>query len=248
MKIEKQIRKTGANIMNISAIILAAGKGSRMKKTINKQFLEIEKKPILSYTIEAFLASERVKEIILVINPLEEDLIDKKIIRSISSDRKSIIHIAYGGQERYNSVYNGLKQLGKECQGVLIHDGARPLISKRTIEKTIDALSIYDGCLVGVKAKDTYKMVDANMEVKQTIDRQALFQIQTPQAFKKEVIMEAYEKGQNRFEGITDDGMMVEQFTNYKLLVIEGEYSNIKITTPDDLELMKTLLKNKEKI
>ncbi len=229
--------------MHISVIILAAGKGRRMEQNINKQFLEVNGKPILSYTIEAFVAQEGIDEIVLVINPLEEKMIETKVLAHIEGERKNRIRIAYGGKERYNSVYNGLIALDEQCEAVLIHDGARPLISRAVIEKTIQTLKKHDGCLVGVKAKDTYKIVGPTMEVKRTVCRDELFQIQTPQGFKKHVILEAYKNAGDSFNKITDDGMMVEQFTDYKVIVIEGEYRNIKVTTPEDLEIMKTLLK-----
>ena len=230
--------------MKISAIILAAGKGSRMKKDINKQFLEVKGKPILAYTIEAFLNVKEINEIILVVNPLEEERINAIIIESLPNMHETTIRFAYGGKERYDSVYNGLKKIDPECEGVLIHDGARPLVSKNIIMKVIEGLSTQEGCIVGVKAKDTYKIVNENNEIEQTVPRNKLFQIQTPQAFRKNVIIEAYQNGLEKFEGITDDGMMVERFTNYKIGIIEGEYSNIKITTQDDLEVMEGFLKN----
>ncbi len=233
--------------MYTSSIILAAGRGRRMGASINKQFIEVAHRPILSYTIEQFLNVDQIDELILVIHPLEEELMKNRVLKELDHKRKSIIHMVHGGEERYHSVYNGLGALNPASEYVLIHDGARPLIQEKTIKETVEFLKTGDGCVVGVGAKDTYKLVGEQHIIKKTLCREQLYQVQTPQGFKKHVIIEAYQNGKNKWQGITDDAMMVERFTNYHVSIIEGEYSNIKITTPEDVHFMEMYIQQQSK-
>jgi 2-C-methyl-D-erythritol 4-phosphate cytidylyltransferase len=233
--------------MFVSAIILAAGQGKRMNKGINKQFLEVKDQPVLVYTIEAFLKNCRVDEIVLVVNEKEITLIEDNIISTYFAtnriqDKSKSIKIIPGGEERYYSVHNGLKEINNDASIVLVHDGARPLVSQKEIDDIIDALKIEHACILGVKAKNTYKVVDDDGYVTTTVPRENLYSILTPQGFRKDVIIEAYKKGMNDPTGITDDGMMVEKHTQYRVKIIEGNYQNIKITTPDDLVTMEKIV------
>lgn len=228
--------------MNISAVILAAGRGKRMNVSMNKQFLRVKEKPILSYTIEAFTRFEEIKEIILVVHKDEVVTMKEEIINLFLNDIKIPIKLVVGGQERYDSVYSGLKAVNKAAECVMIHDGARPLVTYEEIYNSIYCLKTEQACVLGVKAKNTYKLVDNNGYVLKTLERDNLYSILTPQSFHKEVILEAYEKGILMAEGITDDGMMVEKFTKYPVKILEGSYENIKITTPEDIHLMENIL------
>lgn len=228
--------------MNTTAIILAAGQGKRMNSNRNKQFLEVKGKPIIVYTIEAFLRHDYIDDILLVINGNEVESMREEIVNKYFNHCVKKITLVIGGKERYDSVNNALKKLESQCSYVLIHDGARPLVSNKEIRDSVEILVKEKASVLGVKAKNTYKLVDANNYIASTIPRDKLYSILTPQSFHKDVIIEAYEKGMGRFEGITDDGMMVEKALGIPVKLIEGSYENIKITTPEDLVIMNKII------
>lgn len=233
--------------MKTTAIILAAGQGKRMNAGKNKQFLMVNDKPILTYTMEAFISTKLVDDIILVVNPRERDEINKGIIEPYFKGESISIRICDGGSERYNSVYKGLMMVDNETEYVLIHDGARPLVSYKEISDSINHLKNNTACVLGVKAINTYKLVDENKKVMSTVPRERLYSILTPQSFHKDIIVNAYKKGIEFPKGITDDGMMVEKFSDESVYIVEGSYENIKITTPEDLITMENILNNHSK-
>ncbi len=218
----------------VVAIVLAGGKGKRMGASVSKQYLLIEDKPVLYYSLKAFEDSN-VDEIIIVAEKgtteyCKINIVEKYNIGKVSS-------IIEGGAERYNSVHNGLKAIkdaGTDSY-VLIHDGARALISVNVINNTIEEVKKKKAVIVGVPVKDTIKIVDNGLVV-DTPARESLWQIQTPQAFIYEEILAAYNKViSENVPGITDDSMVMEYSGIRKVEVVMGEYENIKITTPDDL-------------
>lgn len=222
----------------ISAIVLAAGNGSRMKSETKKQFMEIEGKPIVCYSLEAFEKS-MVDQIILVTNQDALNYCKKEIVDRY--DYSKVTDVVAGGSERYESVYNGLKKVTGEI--VLIHDGARPLVNDFIIEKSIKGAKEYQCCVVGVPVKDTIKVVGESKVIEETPDRSKLWSTQTPQAFQTSIVKEAYEKMMSDSqEGITDDAMVVEKYSEHQVYFVEGEYSNIKVTTPEDISVVKGLL------
>jgi len=227
----------------VIAIVLAGGKGKRMGASVSKQYLLIEDKPVLYYSLKAFEASN-VDEIVIVAEKgttefCRTNIVEKFNIRKVSS-------IIEGGAERYNSVHNGLKAItnaDKESY-VLIHDGARALISVEVINKTIEEIKNKKAVVVGVPVKDTIKVVDENGLVVDTPKRELLWQIQTPQGFLYEEILAAYNKViSDNVQGITDDSMVMEYSHIRNVSVIMGEYENIKITTPDDLIYATNVIK-----
>ena len=247
----------------ISAIIVAAGTGKRMNSTVKKQYMEIASQPVLSLTLKAFEASD-VDEIVVVTGEDEIPYVREQIVERYCF--KKVVAICRGGKERCDSVYEGLKQIIKrsELGYVLIHDGVRPLITPKLINSCIKSVRKYDACIPGVPEKDTVKEADENMDVLRTPDRKKMYRIQTPQCFSLPLIKEAFEKyynlnsaedgdGQdgsnanckNDSGSITDDAMLVEKFTGHKVKIIEGDYKNIKITTPDDLEIAEYYLSHK---
>ncbi len=225
--------------MNCSVIIVAAGKGKRMGTDISKQFIKINDKPILSYTIERFDKCEQINQIVVV---TAQDCID--YCRSEIIDKykyKNIIKVVAGGKERQDSVYNGLIEVNKNTDIVLVHDGVRPFISEENIKTVIESAYKNDACVLGVKVKDTIKIADDNGFIISTPKRDSLWAIQTPQAFKYNLIMEAYTNAiRNKFLA-TDDSMLVEKL-GYKVKIEMGSYSNIKITTKEDLVTAKIIL------
>lgn len=223
--------------MNCSVIIVAAGKGKRMGTDINKQFIKLNDKPILVYTIECFDKCEAINEIVVVTSKDYVDYCKDEIIDKY--EFKKDIKIVVGGKERQDSVYNGLKNINTDI--VLIHDGVRPFIEQKHIKGVIKSVYENDACVLGVKVKDTIKLSDDGGFVISTPKRDNMWAIQTPQAFKYSLILEAYECAiEDKFLG-TDDSMLVERL-GYKVKIEEGSYSNIKITTKDDLITAKIIL------
>ncbi len=216
----------------VVAIVLAAGQGKRMNSQVAKQYLEINDKPLLYYTLTAFDKSN-VNEILLVTGRGEEEYCKKQIVERYGITK--VKAIVSGGKERYDSVYQGLK----ECIGadyVLIHDGARPLITPEVINRTIESVTQYQACIVAMPVKDTIKKIDVNGVVDETLDRNTLWMVQTPQAFSYSLVRKAYEDiMQQEHSHITDDAMVVEAMTDVPIHVVEGSYTNIKVTTPEDL-------------
>ena len=225
----------------ISAIILAGGKGKRMNSNIPKQFLKLKGFPVLYYSLKAFEDSP-VDEIVLVSSEEERnrcmDIINKYHISKVKK-------IVAGGEERYDSVYSGLKEI-KESDYVLIHDGARPLVDEEIILRNIEAMKQFNACVTGVPSKDTIKISDSDGFVKDTPNRKDVWIVQTPQTFSVPLIYEAYNKlfsmEKSERVHITDDAMVVEQIMKQKVKFVMGSHKNIKITTPEDLETAKCFL------
>lgn len=224
---------------SIAAIVLAAGDGKRMNSAVRKQYLTLGGKPVLFFSLKAFEESG-VTEIVLVVGEGEaeycrEQIIDKYGIRKISA-------VVEGGRERYHSVYAGLAAV-RRADYVLIHDGARPLLTADIIERSIAAVKLHDACVVGMPVKDTIKIVSEDGFSAETPDRSSLWQIQTPQTFFYPLIWEAYESVITKEEcAVTDDAMVLERMTGKRVKVIEGNYRNIKITTPEDLIVAEAYL------
>ena len=223
----------------VVAIVLAAGQGKRMHSEVAKQYLKIKEKPILFYTLRAFEKSN-VDEIVLVTGKGEEEYCRESIVRQYGFTKVSAI--VCGGKERYDSVFEGLK-VCKDTAYVLIHDGARPCISPAIINHTIEQVFMHKACIVAVPVKDTIKRVDQNGVVQDTIHRDELRIVQTPQAFDYNIIRNSYEVlMQQEHTHITDDAMVVETVSDIKVHVVEGSYMNIKVTTPEDLHIIKEYL------
>lgn len=212
-------------------VIVAAGSGSRMKRDINKQFIKLDGKEIIAYTIEKFYKSEDIGDIVIVIKENEEKYFIENIINKYGFDN---IKLAYGGKERQDSVYNGIKKLNSNCEIVLIHDGARPFVNEDIIKNSIEEAKENNAVVVGVPVKDTIKVVDSDGNIVDTPNRSLLWSVQTPQSFKYEIITKAYEYAYSNDYYGTDDAMLVEHI-GYNVKMIEGSYDNIKITTEEDL-------------
>lgn len=225
--------------MKTTAIVLAAGSGKRMNTNVHKQYLLLKEKPVLYYSLKAFEDSQ-VDEIILVVGAGEIDYCKKDIVEKYGFQK--IRAIVEGGKERYHSVYEGLKAADK-TDYVLIHDGARPFVTQAIIERTIKAVCEYQACVVGMPVKDTIKIVDSNAYAQETPNRSNVWLVQTPQAFSYPLIYDAYTRMLvDEDTAITDDAMVVEHMTDYKVKLIEGSYQNIKITTPEDLDIAEVYL------
>ena len=217
------------------AIVLAAGQGKRMKSKVQKQYLLLKGKPILYYTLNAFEKSPLISEIVLVTGKDEIAYCQKEIVENYGFSK--VQKIVAGGKERYHSVYEGIKAI-ETADYVFIHDGARPFVDGEMIARVCDAVAEHKACVVGMPVKDTIKIADDAGFAEQTPDRRKVWQIQTPQTFEYQLIKGAYEKLlAEEPEGITDDAMVVETMTDHKVKLVEGSYRNIKITTPEDLDI-----------
>ncbi len=222
-----------------SVIIVSAGKGSRMKADINKQFLKINGKEVISHTIDKFYENKNIKEIIVVVKEDEKKFFQENIIQKYGYKN---IKVVCGGKERQDSVYNGLKEVDKDCEYILIHDGARPFVDGKIIEDSIKCAKEYKSVVVGVPVKDTIKIVNSENDVCDTPNRNTLWSIQTPQVFEYSLILEAHKKAKEDNYYGTDDSMLIERLGK-TVKLIEGSYSNIKITTPEDLKIAKEILR-----
>lgn len=221
----------------ISAIVLAGGRGKRMNYHKSKQFIEIKGKPVLVYTLEKFIYNKSIDEVILVLPEDEVDYCKKEVLQrySLKVDR-----IVIGGKERQDSVFNALEAMEK-ADIVLIHDGARPFISEKIIEEGIKYANIYGAAAPGVTPKDTIKVKNEDNISVDTPDRNTLVAVQTPQCFKYDEIYQCHRKIKEENAIVTDDTSVVERY-GHKVYLYEGDYTNIKITTPEDLILAERLI------
>lgn len=224
-----------------TAIVLAAGQGKRMGTKVQKQYLEIEGKPVLYYSLQVFEHSPLIDEIILVVGENQKEYCQSEIVSKygITKVRK----IVTGGTERYHSVWNGLQEVDDEGY-VFIHDGARPFINEEILNRAYKDVEECKACVVGMPVKDTIKLADREGYVAQTPDRSLVWMIQTPQVFENSLVKKAYAMLMRQDDiQVTDDAMVVEQMLGYKVKLTLGSYENIKITTPEDLEIASIFVK-----
>ena len=221
----------------ISAIVLAGGRGKRMNYHKSKQFIEIKGKPVLVYTLEKFIYNKSIDEVILVLPEDEVDYCKKEVLQKYSL---KVDRIVIGGKERQDSVFNALEAMEK-ANIVLIHDGARPFISEKIIEEGIKYANIYGAAAPGVTPKDTIKIKNEDNISVDTPDRNTLVAVQTPQCFKYDEIYQCHRKIREENAIVTDDTSVVERY-GHKVYLYEGDYTNIKITTPEDLILAERLI------
>ncbi len=218
----------------VTGIILVAGNSTRFGQNRNKNFELINGKSILSYSLNAFDNNLYIDNMIVVIKQDDRQTI-KKIIDEEKINKK--IDIVIGGNSRQESVYNAIKVV--ESDIVIIHDGARPAIKQEYISKCIEEMNCFKGVSIGVKSKDTIKITDDDGIVVDTTKRSNTWIIQTPQCFDRKVLLNLHEK-YKRTE-VTDDCMILEK-GGYKVKIIEGDYTNIKVTTYSDMNIIKEFL------
>lgn len=224
----------------VAAIVLAAGSGSRMQSDIKKQYMQIEDKPLVYYALQAFEASP-VEKIILVVARGDEDYTMNGIVKKYGFQK--VQKVVAGGAQRSDSVLCGLRLLAG-CEYVLIHDAARPFLTMDIIRRSIEGVKKYKACVVGMPVKDTVKICDREEYADYTPPRNRVWLIQTPQSFEYNLIRDAYEKmALDATAAVTDDAMVVETYSDTKVKLIQGSYENIKITTPEDLEIAEVFIK-----
>lgn len=223
----------------ISALILAGGKGKRMQSDVSKQFIIINGKPLLYYTIMRFVKCDLIDKIVLVLPKDEVDYCKKNIVQKYSLKVDMIVE---GGKERQDSVRNGLNAM-MDTDIVLIHDGARAFVSEEIINDGIKYAKLYGAAAPGVIPKDTIKVRDHASFSKETLNRDELVAIQTPQVFKMQLIKDCHDKINRDKIVVTDDTMVVETY-GHKVYLFKGDYKNLKVTTPEDLIMAEYLSKS----
>lgn len=224
-----------------TAIVLSAGQGKRMGTSIQKQYIQLQGRPIVYYALETFQKSDIIDEIIMVVGQGQEEFCRKEIVEQYGLDK--VIKIVEGGAERYHSVWNGLQEINHDGY-VFIHDGARPFVTEEIINRVYHAVCEYDACVVGMPVKDTIKIADEGEYTKETPNRKYVWQVQTPQVFSCNLVKEAYAKlMESDYTQSTDDTMVVEMMLGKKSKLVEGSYENIKLTTPEDLQIAEIFIK-----
>lgn len=235
---------------NCTAIVLSAGQGKRMKTAVQKQYIELEGKPVIYYTLKAFQDSGIIGDIVLVVGEGQEKFAREEIADKYHFTKVSAI--VAGGAQRYDSVWQGLKAVQRlnapsQSSYVFIHDGARMFVDEGIIRRGYETVRRYRACVTGMPSKDTVKIVDDDGFAVQTPKRKYVWAVQTPQIFETSLITEAYFRlMQEQDIDVTDDAMVVEQMLHLPVRLFEGSYDNIKITTPEDLEIAKEFLKKRQ--
>ncbi|NWG01552.1 MAG: 2-C-methyl-D-erythritol 4-phosphate cytidylyltransferase [Syntrophaceae bacterium] len=218
--------------MKADAVIVSAGKGVRFMEGQKKQFYCLEDKPILVHTLDKFETCPLIRSILLVVDREDMDYCLKEITEKYKF--KKVSQIVPGGKRRQESVKNGMDVLPKDTEIVAIHDGVRPFVTQTMIEDSVRSAMRYGAVILAMPVKDTLKVSNPDGTVLKTLDRESLWQVQTPQTFQAKVIKEAYRRAtEDGFTG-TDDASLVERL-GMKVHILPGSYTNIKITTPEDL-------------
>ena len=225
--------------MRTLAIVLAGGAGKRMGSSTSKQFLLLDNKPILVHTLQVFQECKPVDGIYLVVNHRDLPLIQEEILETYHFSK--IMKLVIGGRLRQDSVRNGLEAIDESCDVVIIHDAARPFVSPAFVEKSIFLMEMFDAVVPGIPARDTIKVISKEGFVLKTLERDALWHIQTPQTFKYDLIAKAYREGMAKKLCGYDDSTFME-YLGKKVKVVEGSPYNIKITTPEDLLIARGIL------
>ena len=231
---------------SVSVIIVAAGSGTRMGADKNKQFLNIRGVPVIARTLRVFENMPEVEKILVVTRAGDIDEM-RRVIECHGI--KKVFDVIKGGDTRQQSVMNGLEHLGGEDDDiVLIHDGARPFIRAEFVRELISQIESEncEAAAIGVPVKDTIKQIDDHGFISSTPDRDSLISVQTPQGFRYGLIMKAHTRAKNKSADFTDDCAVAESFTTERVMIIKGDYRNIKITTPEDLALAEIILENEQ--
>lgn len=228
-----------------AAVIVAAGSGKRMGTKISKQYLEINGKPILAHTLEVFEQADRITDIYLVVGAEQTAYVSEQIVEKYGYGK--VRAVLAGGAERYDSVYRGILA-AEGAEYLFIHDGVRPFVTEEIIEEGYRTAGMYGCAICGVPSKDTVKITDENGCVVQTPLRSNVWNVQTPQIFRYDLIRRAYDRIQSEDRtGVTDDAMVLERMGEVPVRMYRGSYMNIKITTPEDLAVAAEFIKEREK-
>lgn len=227
-------------MVKAAAIVPAAGSGTRMGMKTKKQFLALDGTPLLGYALKTMEACPAVQDIVIVASPGEEDYCRTAVVEKLGLNK--VAAIVPGGKERQDSVYNGLLALSPEFDIVVVHDGVRPLFSLDILNLVISAAETYGAATCAVPAKDTVKLAGEDNFVTRTLPRDRTWLVQTPQAFRYELIVEAHRRARSDNLLATDDTALVESIGG-RIKIVMGSYDNIKITTPEDLNVALAIIR-----
>ena len=236
--------------MKTAAVVLAGGSGKRMGAEVPKQYLSLDGRPLVFYSLRAFEDSF-IDTVVLVVTAGDEEYCRREIVERY--DLHKVRAIVSGGKERYHSVAKGVEAVEEDVSWIFIHDGARPFLSREILERAFEDVKRSGASVAAVQSKDTVRLADAEGFVRETPPRAEVWQMQTPQVFSAELLRRACrrlseEEASLAAQGIriTDDAMMVELLCGQRAHLVTGDYENIKITTPEDLEFAEMLLKRKK--
>lgn len=229
--------------LDYEVILLAAGQGKRMGASRNKILLHLIGKPVISYSLNTFLNDPACKHIVLVTQEEEQDLL-AAMVKKETKKKKCQITIVSGGCERQHSVYNGLKALLDQKNIVMVHDGARPFVTLKQLKLLHQKVQETRAAILGVPVKDTIKRVIEGI-VQETVPRETLWQIQTPQAFYGEDLLAVHVRAQQEEYLGTDDASLIEKYSHLPVSMVLGSYENIKLTTPEDMLIGEAIVKRK---
>lgn len=231
-------------MVKIAAIVPAAGSGTRMRMNTKKQFLALAGTPLVGYALKTMETSPAVQEIVIVASPGEEGYCRSAVVEKLGLNK--VAAIVPGGKERQDSVYNGLLALSPDTDIVIVHDGVRPFFSLDILAAVIAAAQTHGAATCAVPAKDTVKLANEDNFVTRTLPRNHTWLVQTPQAFRYELIMEAHRRARGDNLLATDDTALVESLGG-RVKIVMGSYENIKITTPEDLDMAMAIIKAGER-
>jgi len=227
--------------MHVTAVVLAAGEGRRIGGEIPKIFLPIAGRPLVLRTLDRMFAAHSVENVVLVIAANEIERC-QSMLRADAALRDRPWQLQAGGVIRQQSAQRGLEKLGSDSDIVIIHDGARPFVSAGLIERCVEVAADKGAVVVGLPARDTIKVVTQGQRIQSTPDRSSLWEIQTPQVFRRELIVAAHERAEKDGVQVTDDATVVERIGT-PVYVIDGERTNFKITVREDVWLAETLIR-----
>jgi 2-C-methyl-D-erythritol 4-phosphate cytidylyltransferase len=227
--------------MHTTAIVLAAGEGRRIGGNTSKVFLPLAGRPLLLRTLDRVFSARSIENVVLVIAANEVARCET-LLRADTALRGRPCLLQTGGATRQQSAKRGLEKIGSDTDIVMIHDGARPLVSASLIDRCVEAAVDKGAAVVGLPVRDTIKMVSEDRRIQSTPERSSLWEIQTPQVFKREMIVEAHERAERDGVEVTDDAMLVERLGK-PVFIIDGERTNFKITVPEDVWLAESLIR-----
>jgi 2-C-methyl-D-erythritol 4-phosphate cytidylyltransferase len=227
--------------MQVAAIVVAAGAGRRIGGEISKAYLPIAGRPLVLRTLDRMFEAKTVEQVILVVAAQDRDRCDA-LLRDDSALRGRPYFLQIGGTTRQQSVKRGLEQIAEQTEIVIIHDGARPFVSAALIDRCVESAAEKGAVVVGLPARDTIKVVGAGRRIETTPDRSLLWEIQTPQVFQRELIVDAHRRAEADGVEVTDDAMVVERLGK-PVYLLEGERTNIKITLPEDIWLAEMMIR-----
>lgn len=223
----------------VVAVVPAGGLGKRMGAGTPKQFLMLDGVPMMLHSLRALDRASGVTEVVLVVPQGEQDRVLTEVVERYGL--KKVLKVVTGGATRQESVHHGLNEVDEDVEIVVVHDAVRPFVTEKLIERSIEAARKHGGAIVAVPMKDTPKQVGPDGLIQRTLDRAGLWLAQTPQTFRRALVVEAYRKAAIEHVHATDDAALAERL-GHPVAIVEGSWENIKITTPEDMILAEAIM------